>query len=363
LKITVLPHFIMRSYLMKAARIYGPHDIRLTDVPTPEPGRGELVCRVVRAGICGTDHAIYTGEFSFVKKGLVPFPMTPGHEWSGVIEKIGEGVENFCLGDRVVGDTSVACGVCYECLMGRYDHCEKSRAVGTILCWDGAYAEYILMPARHVFHLPDTISFDNAAMVEPAATALYAVTLAEVKVGDTVLILGSGPIGISAAKLAKLCGASRVVIVGRKEFKLRKALDLGIDASINTAETPFEEGVRNAFGEWGVEHVVEASGSLDLFTRTLNVVKQSAVISLVAFYEKMMNGFDIDRFVFGDIKLRGVAGSLGMYRPVLRLMASGMLDLTSLITARYGLAEVPGVMESMPERNAKRIKEMIEFPE
>lgn len=352
-----------RGALMKAARIYGAHDIRLTDVPAPEPGRGDLLCRVVRSGICGTDHAIYTGEFSFVKSGKVPFPMTPGHEWSGVVERVGEGVEGFRRGDRVVGDTGVACGVCYECLMGRYDHCKKNRSVGTVLCWDGAYAEYILMPARHVFHLPDTITFDNAAMIEPVATALYAVTLAEVKIGCTVLVLGSGPIGIAAAKLAKICGASRVVIVGRKEFKLRKALDLGIDAAVNTTDTPFEEGVRNAFGEWGVEYVIEASGSLDLFTRTLGIVNQSAVISLVAFYEKIMDGFDIDRFVFGDIKLRGVAGSLGMYRPVIRLMASGMLDLTSLITARYTLDEVPGIMESMPERNSARIKEMIEFPE
>jgi 2-desacetyl-2-hydroxyethyl bacteriochlorophyllide A dehydrogenase len=347
---------------MEAARIYGPHDIRLTDVPTPVPGRGEVLCRVVRAGICGTDHAIYTGEFSFVKNGMVPFPMTPGHEWSGLIEKIGEGVENLNIGDRVVGDTSVSCGVCYECLIGRYDHCEKSRAVGTILCWDGAYSEFILMPARHVFPLPDTVSFDNAAMVEPAATALYAVTLAEVKIGDTVLVLGSGPIGISAAKLAKLCGASKVVIVGRKDFKLRTAVDLGADASVNTEKIPFEEGVQNAFGDWGVEHVIEASGSIDILTRTLKIVKQSAVVSLVAFYEKLVNGFDIDRFVFGDIKLRGVAGSLGMYRPVLRLMAAGMLDLTPLITARYTLDEIPGIMESMPERNSRRIKEMIEFP-
>ena len=346
---------------MKTARIFGPNDLRIVDAPIASPQPREVLCKVVRAGVCGTDHAIYTGEFSFVKKGMVPFPMTPGHEWSGVVTEIGSEVNNFKVGDRVVGDTCVSCGTCYECLIGQYGHCKRMRCVGTINTWDGAYAEYIVMPERHLFHLPDSVSFDNGAMVEPAATALYSVVLGEVKIGDTVLVLGSGPIGIIAAKLAKLCGASKVAIAARKDFKLQKALALGVDAAINTTNISLGEGVTKCFGEEGVDRIIEASGSIELFKESLNVINGGGVISVVAFYEKMVDNFDIDKFVFSDIKIRAVAGSLGMYKPVLRLMASGMLDLSSIITSRHTLAEVPDVLKNMAATNETKIKPMIEF--
>src|SRR3972149_1597425 len=105
---------------MKAARIYGARDIRIVDVPTPEPDENQVLCKVVRAGICGTDYAIYTGDFSFVRSGDIKFPMTPGHEWSGIVEEVGKNVSGFKKGDRVIGDTCVSCGGCYDCLMGGY---------------------------------------------------------------------------------------------------------------------------------------------------------------------------------------------------------------------------------------------------
>lgn len=348
---------------MKAARIYGPNDIRVVDVPTPKPGPGDVLCKVIRSGICGTDYSIYTGEFSFVKSGAIKFPMTPGHEWSGIVEKVSSKVENFQPSDRVVGDTGVSCGVCYECLMGHYGHCKKSRCVGTINTWDGAYAEYILMPARHLFHLPDNVSFDNGAMIEPAATALYAVVLADVKMGDTVLVQGSGPLGIMAARLAKLRGAAKVIITGRKKFKLQAALNLGIDAAVNLTEAFSDEAVKAQAGSEGIDRIIEASGSTELFQESLKLIKPGGVIAVVAFYEKMVDNFDIDRFVFGDVTIRAVAGSLGMYRPVLRLMSSGMLDLSSLITGHYNLEEVPQAMREMKEKNETRIKMMIDVGE
>jgi 2-desacetyl-2-hydroxyethyl bacteriochlorophyllide A dehydrogenase len=346
---------------MKTARIFGPYDIRIVDVPIPHPQPNEVLCRVIRAGMCGTDYAIYSGEFSFVKNGSIKFPMTPGHEWSGVVEKSGAQVTRFHIGDRVVGDTAVSCGKCQECLLGQYLHCKNLRCVGTINAWDGAYAEYIVMPERHLFHLPDSVSFDNGAMIEPAATALYSVVLGEVKIGDTVLVLGSGPIGIAAAKLAKLCGASKAVIAARKDFKLQKAVDLGVDAAINTTAISLEEGVKQYFGKLGVDRIIEASGSTELFKQALSLINAGGVISVVAFYEKVVDGFDIDRFVFADAKIRAVAGSLGMYEPILRLMASGMLDLTSLITVRCTIADVPAAMKDMKEKNDTRIKQMIEY--
>ena len=346
---------------MKAARIFGSNDIRIVEVPTPKPGPGEVLCEVVCAGVCGTDHAIYTGEFSFVRNGSIKFPMTPGHEWSGVVADVGPGVTRFEPGQRVVGDTAVSCGKCYDCLVGQYGRCKAIRCVGTIATWDGAYAEYILMPERHLFHLADEISFVNGAFVEPAATALYSVVLADVKIGATVMVLGSGPIGVLAAKLAKLCGASKVAVVGRKEFKLQKALELGVDAAINTTETTLEEGVKDVFADWGVDCVIEASGSTELFKKSVELVNQGGAVSVVAFYEKNVDSFDIDKFVFGDVQIRAVAGSLGMYKPVLRLMETGMLDPGSLVTGRYEFSDIPTVMAGMSGRNATRIKEIIEM--
>ena len=252
-------------------------------------------------------------------------------------------------------------GVCYDCLMGKYGHCRDLRCVGTVNTWDGAYAQYVVMPARHVFHLPDNVSFDNGAMIEPAATALYSVVRSGLTVGDTVLVQGSGPIGIAAAKLAKLCGASKVAITGRKDPKLRMALDLGVDSAVNLTKTSLEDGLRQAMGEWGVDRVVEASGSIELLKQSMKVINTGGVVSVVAFYERVANDVDVDSLVFGDATVTGVAGSLGMYRPILRLMSAGMLDMTSLVTDRYALDDVPEALRGIKEGADARVKMMIEM--
>lgn len=346
---------------MKAARIFGPRDMKIVEAPVPELGAHDVLCRIVRAGVCGTDYAIYTGELSFVKTGLVKYPLTPGHEWSGTVEQVGPEVENFRPGDRVVGDTYVACGNCSFCATGNVYRCKKLRSVGTINAWDGAYAEYIMMPERHLFHLPANVSFENGALVEPAATALYSVTLAGVKIADAILILGSGPIGIMAAKLAKLSGAGKVIIAGRKDCKLKAALALGADAVVNTTKENLAEKAREYAGAYGVDRIIEASGSTELFKEALQLIKPGGVISCVAFYERPVDGFDIDRFVINDVTIRAVAGSQGMYPAVLKLMDLGLADFSSLITERHSLAEAPQIMRDMKQRNETRIKIMLEM--
>ena len=346
---------------MKAARLFGPGDLRIVDAPIPELRAHDVLCRVVRSGICGTDYAIYSGEFSFVKSGGVKFPMTPGHEWSGVVERVGPEVTLLSLGDHVVGDTGVSCGACNQCLLGNYYACAESRSVGTVNAWDGAYAEYIVMPDRHLFPLPERVGFDNGAMVEPAATALFAVMRAEVKIGDTVLVHGSGPIGTIAAKLSKLMGAAKVIITGRKDFKLKAALTLGVDAAINTTKEPWADAVRREAAPYGVDRVIEASGSTQLLTESLTLVKLWGVVSAVAFYERPVESFNVDQLVFGNLALRGSAGSLGMYPIILKLMDRGILDLSSLITGRYPFAEVAQAMADMKEKNETRIKLMLEM--
>jgi len=346
---------------MKAARLFGPHDLRMVDVPIPELGPHDVLCRVVRSGLCGTDYAIYTGEASFVKEGLVPFPMTPGHEWSGIVEAVGSAVERFRPGGRVVGDTVVSCGLCYHCLMGEYYQCQQARAVGTINAWDGAYAEYLRMPERHLLPLPDTVSFDQGALIEPAATALYAVRLAEVTTGEAVLVHGTGPIGIMAAKLAQLSGAAKVLITGRKAAKLEVARRFGADVAINTRQESVAEVVRQQVGAEGVDKIIEASGSAQLLAESLAVIKPGGILSVVAFYEARIDGFDLDKIVLRGIKLHGVSGSLGMYRPVLNLLAAGRFDPTPLITGRYPFPAVQQAMQDMQGSSETRIKLMLEM--
>jgi L-iditol 2-dehydrogenase len=336
---------------MKASRIFGPNDMRYVDVPMPEVGPRDVLSKVVRAGVCGTDLAIYTGEFRYVKNGNIKFPMTPGHEWAGIVEKVGAEVTLFKPGDRVVGDTGVVCGECNACLIGDQNRCKNARAVGTISTWDGAYGQYMLMPQRHMFHLPDNVSFDMGAMIEPAATALYAVHLGEVKIGETVLVHGTGPIGILAAKEAKLCG--------RKEFKLQMALKFGADVAINTTKESLADAVKKHCPD-GVDRIIEASGSIDLLQDSLGLIRPNGIISMVAFYEKMIPNFDVDKFVFSAGIMRAVGGSLGMYGPVLSLMAAGMLDPTPLITSRRPHREAGLALKDMQDKNDTRIKIMLE---
>lgn len=346
---------------MQVARLFQPMDLRIVDMPVPSLGRHDILCKVLRVGVCGTDYAIYSGEFSAVKSGNVKFPKTLGHEWSGVVAEVGSEVERFRPGDRVVGDTVMACGQCTLCLLGDYYHCSKVQAVGTTgNAWDGAYAEYILVPERHLLHLPDSVSLDLGALVEPAATALYTVRRGDVGIGDTVLVHGTGPIGIMAAALCKLCGASKVLITGRKRFKLDAALAQGADVAIDTTRESLADAVREHVGPDGVDRVIDASGSRELLMASLDLVRPAGTVATVAFYERTIDTFDIDKVVFRSVALHGVAGSLGTFPVVLGMMATGRFDPSPLITARYPLSQVHQALSDMVEKNDTRIKIMLE---
>lgn len=349
------------SKTMKAARLLGVNDLRVMDIPIPELGPRDILSKVKRAGICGTDYSIYSGEFSFVKNGQVTFPFTPGHEWSGVVEAVGSEVVNFKPGDRIVGDTFVSCGRCEVCLQGLYDHCATLKSVGTINAWDGGFAEYTVFPDHHIFHLPDNVSFDAGAFIEPAATSLNAVKCAGVKIGDVVLVHGSGPLGVLAAKLSKLSGASKVFITGRKDAKLKVASEFGAaDVTINTTRESVAEVIASHTATGKVDRIIETSGSLDLLKQSLDLVCKCGSIAAVAFYDRVVETFEIDKLVFGQIHLVGASGSTGAYQPVLALMESGMLDITPLISGRYALKDILQGYRDMKDRNDIRIKWLVD---
>ena len=302
---------------MRAVFIDGPHKLRIADVPVPTPGPRDVLTRVKSVGICGTDHAIYTGATSFLETGLITYPMRPGHEWSGIVEAVGEEVTAFKPGDRVVGDTSVSCGECAFCMSGQYNICQYTRCVGTVNTWDGAYADYMLMPARHMYKIPDGLSLEEAALVEPAATALYTVQRAYVKAGDTVVVHGTGAIGLVAVQCAKIAGAARVILTGRTDGKLAVGKQLGADVVLNTRKCDVTAEILGLTGGLGAHAVLEASGSIDALEGSVHQVRPGGAISVVGIYEKRMNNVDIDRFVFYNITLNGVNGSPNQFGPTI----------------------------------------------
>lgn len=346
---------------MMAQRLYGPKDLRWMEIDVPQLKENEVLIRVKYCGVCGTDEAIYSGESSFWEAGLIHVPMTLGHEYSGVIEAVGKNVSNFKIGDRCVSDTGISCGICDICLEGNYLFCSKMKAVGTIKAQDGGYARYTVMPERHVFKLPDNITFQQGAMVEPVATGLYAVKIGNIKIGDNVVIIGTGPIGLGAVPFAVLSGAKNVILVGRKDFKLELGKKFGADVTINTTREDLCERVMELTGGKGADVIIEASGSLDMFNQSIRMAGNCCRISCVAFYEKPVEKLDMDSMIIRGIQLLPVGGSPSMGPVVLKMMEAGKVDFTPMITQTIPLIDAEKALIDLKANSGARIKILLEI--
>jgi len=346
---------------MMAQRLYGPKDLRWMEIDVPQLKENEVLIRVKYCGVCGTDEAIYSGESSFWEAGLIHVPMTLGHEYSGVIEAVGKNVSNFKIGDRGVSDTGISCGICDICLEGNYLFCSKGKSVGTIKAHDGGYAQYTVMPERHVFKLPDNITFEQGAMMEPVATGLYAVKIGNIKIGDNVVIIGTGPIGLGAVPFAVLSGARNVILVGRKDFKLALGKKFGADVTINTTKEDLYERVMELTGGKGADVIIEASGSLDMLSQSIRMAGNCCRISCVAFYEKPVEKLDLDSMIIRGIQLLPVTGSPSMGPVVLKMMEAGKVDFTPMITQTMPLIDAEKALIDLKANSGARIKILLEI--
>ena len=211
--------------------------------------------RVRWAGICGTDLDILKGEIDLVTEGRVRYPVRIGHEWSGVVERVGPEAVGFAPGDRVVSETAVSCGECPACREGRYGQCERGyRSIGTIDDpWPGAMAEYIALPWWSVYKIPESVAMDAAALAEPASIAYSAILNGNISPEDKVLIIGTGAIGLAAAGLLRCRGVRNVYMAGRQDEKLRIAREMGAAGTVNMRTGNFREEVMALTGGKGAE--------------------------------------------------------------------------------------------------------------
>jgi len=329
---------------MKAVRFYAPQDIRYEEVKITPPKKGEVVVKIKAALTCGTDVKTFRrGHPVLIKK----VPSGFGHEFSGVIDQLGEGVTNFKVGDRVVAANSAPCGECFFCKREEYNLCENLDLL------NGAYAEYITVPARivskNMIKLPDDLSFERAAFCEPLANVVHGAARTDIKAGQSVGIIGIGPIGLMFARVAKLKGA-RVIVAGRNPIKLKLAEEFAhADEIVDLTKYPNPEKIFKSFSDEnkGLDVAIECVGLPEIWERIFACVRPGGTVH---FFGGCKSGsqvcLDTTKMHYGDIKLMSVFHHTPKYfREALDLIASGNIEVEKLITDKLGLQDVEYAMQ------------------
>ncbi len=322
---------------MRAIQYYGPQNIKLEEVMVKPPEEGEVVVKIEAALTCGTDVKTYRRGHPVLIKNI---PSGFGHEFSGVVEKVGRNVENFKPGDRVVAANSAPCGHCFFCRKEEYNLCENLDLL------NGAYAEYITVPARivekNMLILPDNVSFERAAFSEPLANVVHGVERTGIKEGDTVGIIGIGPIGLMFARLAKLKGA-KVIAAGRNPLKLKMADEFShADEIIDLKKYPNPEKIFTSFTEKGLDVAVECVGLPEIWERIFSCVRPGGKVH---FFGGCKSGstvtFDTTKMHYGDITMMSVFHHTPKYfRMALDYISSGKVEVEKLITDTLPLDKV-----------------------
>lgn len=324
---------------MRAVVLYGKEDARLEEVPVPVPGPGEVRLRIRAALTCGTDLKVFRRGYH--ARMIVP-PAIFGHELAGEIDAVGDGVEGWAIGERVVAANSAPCGDCFFCRRDREELCED---LGFL---NGAYAEFVVVPERivrkNLLRLPEAVSFETAALVEPLACAVHGVEETGVRRGETVVVLGAGPLGLLLVRCAVLAGA-RVLVVGRREHRLRAAMAMGAEAVLDTAvegASP-EEWVREHTQGRGADRVIEAVGRPEAWEQAIALVRKGGVVNLfggcAAGSEVRV---DTTRLHYDALTLLGTFHHTpATVREALRLLVEGQIPASVLIQDRCPLKDLP----------------------
>ena len=325
---------------MKAAILHAPNEMGLGSVADPATVEGDLVLRVRAATICGTDIRILRGR----KTAGIRYPSIIGHEFSGEIVTI-HGASPFQIGQRVGVCPAIPCGHCPQCLRGRENMCPDMQAIGYEI--DGAFAEFIRIPARavalgNVHVLPDHVSFEEAALVEPLACVLNGQNKVGLRQGDTVVILGAGPIGTLHVMLARLRGASRIVVSEPNANRRAAALAAGADVVIDPTVGDLRQAVRAETRGLGADVVICAIGIPALATQAIGLAAKGGRVSLFAGFSNGQTGdLDVNAIHYEELMVTGAFGlSRRDYQDVLHMVGDGRVDLRGMITHRYALADV-----------------------
>jgi len=326
---------------MKAARFYEKHRLIVEDVPVRQPDDNGVFIRVRYCGVCGTDVHIFEGDKGSAR---VDPPVILGHELSGDVIKVGEKVKNIKIGDRVSVDPNLYCGKCYFCANGKKHLCEHMVGLGTAA--DGGFAEYVTVPEELVFPVADNVSYEAAAMTEPISCCLHGMNLTDVDIGDTVMIVGTGNIGMIMLQLAKHAGAAKIIAVEPNEKRREKAKCLGADICIDPLSDD-TEAILWANGVKNIERVIDCAGLTSTAEYSLKYAGRGATVMLFGLTapDDVMSLKPFELFQ-KELTIKGSFVNPDSFEKAGRLLETGAVKVDSLITDIVPLDDIQSVFEN-----------------
>lgn len=338
---------------MKAAVLHGIGDIRVEDVAEPSISEKEVLIGVKATGICGTDIHFFKGEWA------VPTPIVPGHEFSGVISKIGKGVSGIREGWHVVAEPNVICGNCYFCKLSEKNFfCLNLKATGVDT--NGAFAEFVNVPASNVYRIPEALSFEEAALIEPVACCVRGMDQTGIRLGDFVVIIGSGPIGSILMQLAKMNGARCVVVSDISDDRLKMVKSLGADYVVNTSNEDLMNVVSELTGGIGADIVIEAVGKPETILQAIKIARRGGRVNIfgVAPQDAVLNIKPFDLYA-KELTITTSYRSPFTFQRAVDLVSSGRLQLKPLITHIFPLNEITRAFEIVEGRKQGVMKAIV----
>jgi 2-desacetyl-2-hydroxyethyl bacteriochlorophyllide A dehydrogenase len=338
---------------VRAAVLTGLHEVRVKDRPEPTARPGWVVVRVESASLCGTDAHQYEGRID------TPFPRVPGHDFAGRVDSVGEEVEPSLVGTPVAVKPSLPCGECADCAAGRLADCPRKRLMG--LWSDGCIAEKVEVPRVNLVPRPEGVEAWRASLLEPLAVGLNTVDRLRLALGETVLVLGQGPIGLALTRLCALSGAGRLIVTDAREAPFAVSRLYGASDCVNVAETDVKQAVADLTGGLGADVVIETSGFPASSAVVLDVVRKEGRIAHIGWANDLPS-LPVIPIMAKTLTVFGVGGNggRGQYERSLELVRSGRVDLEPLVTHTFRLEQAAEAFQTASSKADGAIKVLVE---
>lgn len=345
---------VQRALLKAAGKIV------IDDAPVPPPAAGELLLRITRVGVCGSDMHMYrNGQIGGIRIDDAGGPFVPGHEAAGVVEAVGEGCPAEWVGRRVAVEPAINCGLCPWCLAGQPNVCPEHRFLGLPGC-DGALRQYMTHPARLCVPVGDELDDDEIVMLEPLAIAVHALDRAGWVGGQGALILGAGPIGLSILCLLASAGAETIVVTDKLDYRLDLAARLGATCTLNPTRENVPDAVRKISGGYGLPFVFEAVGEPETFEHMVDCAAPAGVVAVVGISAEDKLGFTHSQARRKGLDLRMVRRSNRTLERALRWAVARRLPLRQMVTHHHGLPDVQKAYKQVSDYADKVVKSVIQ---